>query len=294
MPDFIIIGAMKCATSTLHEQLARQPGIFMSTPKEPNFFSDDDQYARGIQWYSSLFGAAPPDALCGESSTHYTKLPTWPRTIERMVAHVRGGVKLIYVMRHPIDRLISQYIHEWTQRVISCPIDAATDRHPELIEYSRYSMQLRPYFEAFGRENVLPMFSERLAVRPQDELERAAEFIGFTGQPKWDDALGEQNVSSQRLRRHSLRDALINLPVAKQLRRALVPQPVRDRIKRLWTMNERPQLSAAKLARLQAIFDEDLAHLGRWLGMELRCSNFKQTVTTRVPSWKPQASASAA
>lgn len=65
LPDFIIIGAMKCATSTLHDQLARQPGLFMSTPKEPNFFSDDEQWGRGLDWYGSLFEAVPGDTLCG-------------------------------------------------------------------------------------------------------------------------------------------------------------------------------------------------------------------------------------
>ena len=55
VPDFIIIGAMKCMTSTLHEQLAAQPGIQMSMPKEPCYFSDDAVYARGPEWYASLF-----------------------------------------------------------------------------------------------------------------------------------------------------------------------------------------------------------------------------------------------
>ncbi len=54
MPDFVIIGAMKCATSTLHEQLAQQPGICMTEPKEPNFFSDADQYARHIVVHRSF------------------------------------------------------------------------------------------------------------------------------------------------------------------------------------------------------------------------------------------------
>ncbi len=47
-PDFIVIGAMKSATTTLHEQLARQPGIFMCRPKEPNFFSDDENLRAGL------------------------------------------------------------------------------------------------------------------------------------------------------------------------------------------------------------------------------------------------------
>ena len=58
MPDFIIIGAMKCATSTLHDQLAEQPGFVMSEPKEPNFFSDEENWAKGLGWYSGLFAAA--------------------------------------------------------------------------------------------------------------------------------------------------------------------------------------------------------------------------------------------
>src|SRR5271167_2267183 len=98
-PDFVVIGAMKSATTTLHEQLARQPGFFMSRPKEPSFFSDDRVHARGWAWYSSLFRLAKPRDLRGESSTHYTKLPTHPRTVERMVRHL-PRLKLIYVMRH--------------------------------------------------------------------------------------------------------------------------------------------------------------------------------------------------
>ena len=76
------------ATTTLHEQLARQPGVFMSSPKEPNFFSDDGNYARGLDWYSSHFVGARRGEIRGESSTHYTKLPTFPRTVERMVRDV--------------------------------------------------------------------------------------------------------------------------------------------------------------------------------------------------------------
>ena len=128
-PDFIVIGAMKSATTTLHDQLAQQPGVFMSEPKEPNFFSNDEQYARGMAWYHGLFKDAAPDDLCGESSTHYTKLPTYPHTVERLKEAVPDA-KLIYVMRHPIDRLISQYIHEWSEGVIRVPIDKALDSPP--------------------------------------------------------------------------------------------------------------------------------------------------------------------
>ena len=283
-PDFIIIGAMKCATSTLHEQLAAQPGIFMSDPKEPCFFSNDPVYARGWSWYVSLFAAAAPGQLRGESSTHYTKLPTYPRTVERIASHL-PDVKLIYVMRHPLERLVSQYVHEWTERTIDGSIDAAVRRYPRLVDYGRYAMQLQPYFDAFGRERVLPVFQERLRVCPQEELERVCAFLGYAGSPRWAPERAEANVSTQRLRQSPWRDRLINLPGLKQARRALVPRIVRERIKRLWMMTDRPELSPSLRQELTQLYDADLAELGSWMGVELTCANFKQAAAGAGVAW---------
>jgi hypothetical protein len=287
-PDFIIIGAMKCATTTLHEQLAQLPGVFMTTPKEPNFFSDDSQWRRGIEWYRSLFAPARDTDLTGESSTHYTKLPTYPRTIERMKQVVKPDVRLIYIMRDPIDRLISQYIHEWTQRVISEPIDLAIERHPELVAYSRYAMQLQRYVEAFGREAILPVFFEHLSAEPQAELERVCRHIGYRGAPRWNASLAASNVSTERRRTLPLVDPLLNLKLMKRLRRTLVPQTIRERIKRPLTMRQRPQLSDACRGTVCDTLDEDLRVLNAWFGLELTCASFKRIASVTMPQWMPQ------
>lgn len=291
-PDFLIIGAMKCATSTLHEQLAVQPGIFMTELKEPNFFSNNEIYARGIDWYLSLFSSSPADALCGESSTHYTKLPTYPRTIERIQAHC-PEVKLIYVMRHPIDRLLSQYIHEWSQRVISVDIKQAIDQFPELIQYSQYTMQLEPFINAFGCERILPVFFERLCTHPQEELERVCRFLGYSDKPNWDFDLAARNVSSERLRKSAWRDFLVEQPVLQMLRRQFVPKNFRTQIRSLWMIKKKPELEPQQIEHLKTIFDADLAVLGSWLGIELSCDRFKATVRDTAWDWvesKPCAS----
>lgn len=281
-PNFFVIGAMKCATSSLHEQLALQPDIFMTELKEPNFFSNDEEYGKGIEWYESLFTSKETDILRGESSTHYTKLPTYPETINRIQEHVPNSsdLKFIYVMRHPIDRLVSQYIHEWSQRIIptNVGINVAIHEYPELIDYSRYSMQLQPYFDRFGKDKVMPVFFERLVSNPQPELERICHFLEYPYEPVWQE-LDAQNVSSARMRKSEWRDFLVEAPILSTIRKNLVPRSVRDRIKKMWTLTERPELSSESLTYLQEIFDQDLEVLGNWLGCDvLTCDNFKETV----------------
>lgn len=272
----MIIGAMKCATSTLHTQLMKQPEIFMTELKEPNFFSDDEEYAKGMDWYCSLFEGSEAAILRGESSTHYTKLPTYPKTIERIQQHCPDA-KFIYVIRHPIDRLVSQYIHEWSQRVISVEINQAISQHPELIDYSRYTMQLQPYFDTFGRDKVLPIFFENLLAQPQLQLEQVCQFLGYLGQPTWQVEVGAQNASNERLITSKWRDALVETPGLRELRQWLIPKSFRTWVRGLWTMQERPELTAENIKYLQEVFDEDLAILGSWLGIEsLCCENFKE------------------
>lgn len=260
LPDFVIIGAMKCGTSSLHAQLAVQPQFFMSEPKEPNFFSNDETFAKGEAWYRGLFKDAPSGAIKGESSTHYTKLPTYPKTVERLAALIPDA-KFIYVMRDPVERLVSHYIHEWTQGVITCGIDEAIEKHPELIDYSRYAFQLDPFVARFGRERILPVVFEEMTARPDAELKRIAAFLGARGDVRWRDDLDAQNVSSERIRKFPGYELIVDNPVATALRRALIPRALRDKVKSNLQMRERPELSPAHRASLAEIFEADLQAL---------------------------------
>jgi hypothetical protein len=276
---------MKSATTTLHEQLARQPGVFMCHPKEPNFFSDDATYARGWGWYGSLFRPAGMADLRGESSTHYTKLPTYPRTAERMARDL-PRLKLIYVMRHPIDRLISQYVHEMTVGKISGGLREALDRHPELIDYSRYSLQLQPYLDAYGPGSVLPVFFPRLVTHSQAELGRIGRFLGHDGPLRWDERLEPQNQGRERLRPSPVREVLVQAPVLTTIRQRVVPRRLSESLKGFWRARiEPPHLTPSLEARLREVFDADLAQLGSWLGLPLDCENFHDVAVSRAHEW---------
>jgi len=277
-PDFVIIGAMKCATSTIHDQLGRQPGISMSEPKEPNFFSDPENWSMGTLWYGSLFSSMPGTDLKGESSTHYTKLPTYSKCARRM-HELLPDAKLIYVMRDPIERIVSQYIHEWSMHEIGdgCSIDEAIYKYPMLVDYSRYAMQLRPYLELFGFDAILPVFFERLMCEPRVQLERIARHIGYRGSVHWfeDDA---KNVSSQRQRRSPALNKVLDVRLFQMVRRSLLPASVREKVRSRWTMSQRPELSAESRTYLRSQLDPDLKILGGYLGIELDCDRFKEQI----------------
>jgi hypothetical protein len=285
LPKFVVIGAMKSATSTLYAQLSRQDGIFLTALDEPNFFSNDEQYSKGIEWYCSLFEDAAPSNILGEVSTHYTKLPTYPQTVTRMRKWL-DRPQLVYIMRNPVDRLVSQYIHQWSEGQIHCDLQEALERHPELIAYSCYAKQLAPFFEAYGKSAILPVFFERLIVDPQGELERICRFIGHTGTVQWDEHLSRRNVSAERIRKFPLYDLLIETPWARSFRHLFVPKWIRTKVRHLASMKQRPAITGSALTNLEQLLDEDLARVGDWLGIQLDCQHFRAAVSGQSHNWQ--------
>lgn len=106
-PDFIIIGAQKCGTTSLVNNLSKHPMIYMSefslgSGSEVHFFNRDSQYSKGINWYKNLFKEG---YVCGEKTPEYM---FEKKAIFRMKKDL-PDVKLIMCLRNPVDRFISQF-----------------------------------------------------------------------------------------------------------------------------------------------------------------------------------------
>lgn len=181
-PNLFIIGAAKAGTTSLHDYLGGHPQIFMSNPKEPGFFTPTvGYYPTDVEWYLSLFREAGDARWVGESSTHYTKLPTHTGAPER-IADFCDSPRFIYLMRDPIDRIISQWWHgvrqEGQQRVWHRSMATAVNKEVEFTAFSDYAMQLQPYFETFGRDRVLVLTFEELVAEPDRVLREVFTWLG--------------------------------------------------------------------------------------------------------------------
>ena len=110
MPNLFIIGAMKSGTSSLHEYIGDHPDLFMAEPKEPMYFSQNDDWRAGFDDYMKLFADRTNETWFGESSTEYTKLPQYSDVAPKL-HECNPNARLIYIMRDPVERSLSHYWH---------------------------------------------------------------------------------------------------------------------------------------------------------------------------------------
>jgi len=273
-PDFCILGGMKCGTTTLAYQLGAQDGIFITDPKEPNFFSDEENFAKGMDWYTSLFADAG-SALKGEASTHYTKWPVHPDAPQRFHAHAPDA-KLIYMVREPVSRALSHMRHAWTQREMVGDFETAAREMEIFWQYSLYEKQLSRWLELYPKERVLVVALERMHHDPEGEFERVLKFLGADG--AWVHDAEDQNQGADRSRKLPMHSLIVDNPVAAKVRQTLVPKWVRNKIREGRQLKEMTVSDEAKTRFADNVRD-DIHQFGERFGIEgLAPETFKDKV----------------
>lgn len=176
LPTFLIIGAMKSGTTSLYAYLKDHPDIGMPLNKEPNFFSDEKLWARGIGWYAELFDSMKGKKAIGEASVSYTKYPYYAGVPQRIAATI-PKVKLIYVLRNPIERIYSHYLHNVFSGIEDEPLEEALASKPLYIQASQYYMQLDQYLQVFEKEQISVLLLDDLQKNPQEFIKGVFDFI---------------------------------------------------------------------------------------------------------------------
>jgi hypothetical protein len=175
LPHFIIIGAMKSGTSSLFKYLASNPNTVPSSIKEPNFFKSDKSVQRGLNSYPDLFTRIGEFAF--EASTSYSKRHKYPGVPERMHA-LLPEIKLIYLLRDPVKRVISHYVHSYGSRKELKPFsEAISDPKCDYIQTSKYFYQVQAYLDFYTRDQIMIVDSNRLYKDTRNLLSEVSFFL---------------------------------------------------------------------------------------------------------------------
>ncbi len=206
LPDFLIIGAQKAATTALYAYLRWHPEITGPSFKEVSYF--DRHYARGEEWYRAHLPSRPrlwaverrrgARPLVGEASPSYLFHPLAPARVRSMTP----DAKLIAVLRNPVDRAFSHYQHEVSLGRESLSFEDALDAEPERMRgevermladpsyfshawwnytyaaRGRYAEQLERWYAEFPRDQVLVVISEELLEHPAGSYADVLRFLG--------------------------------------------------------------------------------------------------------------------
>lgn len=299
LPDFFIVGAPRCGTSTLYSYLASHPRIFMPLEKEPMFFScwhreplmESQGSNTPMGWatsdpdeYIALFRPARAGQILGEASTWY--LSDHEHVIANMQAlygDLLRDVKIIIALRNPADRAWSQYLQKKTERredmdfesairpeVVSCRKKANLSLSFDYEGFSRYYAPVKTYLDRFDHVRVI-IFEEFF----QRVDENIFSLFDFLGVPPPEGRVNQRRVNVSGRPKGKVADVVLDLVFTPNLFKAFVKPflprrvraPLKYRIKNLALMREPFDVELRR--RFLEGSREDTARLERLLGRDL-------------------------
>jgi hypothetical protein len=182
LPNFLIIGGVKCGTTSLYQYLIQHPDVFMPPRlKEPRFFCYDGRPStlklpiKTLEAYSALFDEVTTEKAIGEASPHYFTHPHAAGAIKGLIPNA----KLILSLRHPVDRAHSEYLMGLRSAGKSEAggfLDAMTAQ-PDLVSDSLYDIHLERFYGLFPRDQVKIIMFEQLAKNTTETVQSILEFL---------------------------------------------------------------------------------------------------------------------
>ena len=231
LADFLIIGAQKAGTTTLYRDLETHPRIAFSFHKEPHCLcSDRVLTARGRREYMSFFDRVEGDQICGEASTGYTKIPERTGAPARAKAVLPGDVRLLYILRDPVDRAVSHHHHVFGDGLMPASFDEALVADERLIAFGRYAMQADAWLAHYPAERLRLIVFEEYVRRRRETIEQVQSFLGVEPRPDLVDPDSRHNAAEQRLAMRGLVREITRSDLYSRTVRRWTPAAVRGRI----------------------------------------------------------------
>mgnify|MGYP001306292632 CR=1 FL=1 len=198
-PNFIIIGAMKAATTSLYTYLKQHPDVFMTSIKEPMFFNNFQKETNfklhgrktkkitTFEQYYTLFNSVKNESAIGEASPSYISNKDCPNLIHKHLPNT----KIIAVLRQPVARAYSNYLHARRadresisdfETAFNKETERKTENWSPLYHYKSkgyYAEQLERYFTLFPKENIKVLLFEDLVKNPIRITQEVFKFLNI-------------------------------------------------------------------------------------------------------------------
>ena len=298
IPNFFLIGPPKAGTTAVAETLSKHPEIFISDPKEPDFFvyQGGNPYgwdAKGkdsLDWYLGLFEAARSHTAVGDASPYYICC----YHVAEQIYRFNPDARIIAILRNPVYRAFSMYrywhtnsprelsasdfIASFQSELLGSPFEFQQEaRVGWLKDTGFYAKHLKRYLDLFPREQVKAMFYEDLIGDPKGFYQSIYRHLGVSPDDGYAAVNREINVTVERRwkRLHSLANRGYHGPIAKIAKSVPAGRYLRRLRRSLNEANIKPKSQELafpqdRYAELIATYDEDITMLEEMLGIDLQ------------------------
>jgi Sulfotransferase family len=174
-PTFVGIGAQKCASSWIHKVLDDHPEVFVSDPKELDFFTH--YFNRGYRWYERYFDGVTGAKAIGEVSPSYFCDPSAPDRVKQY----NPDIKIVLTLRDPVRRAFSNHLHEIRKGHFTgndLRFEVGLESNPMYLLQSRYGTHVASWLRVFRKDRVLLLLQEEIQADPIAQARRLYSFLG--------------------------------------------------------------------------------------------------------------------
>lgn len=260
LPNFIGIGAPRCGTTWLHKQLKEHPEVFVPRKKEINYF--DQNYEKGISWYEAFFDNSLGKKAIGEFSPDYISVENVPARIKKDL----GNVRLILMLRNPVERAYSHYWNMITRRELEIdpdtPFHVLADMEPRVIKQGFYFKMLQNFLTVFPSEEILILFHEDLKSSPAEVWIKVCRFLDVDESFRSDWL--HQNVNTSQSKN-------VKIQTLRYVDRFLYKVKLFSIANWLNKANQKgiPTMPADLKKSLKKVYSDDIQHLEKFCGRDL-------------------------
>lgn len=287
LPNFIVVGAPKAGTTSLCHYLSEHHQVFMSVPKEVNYFSQEEIEAQGLYYksfkvrnlaeYEKLFDNAKGKKAIGEGSVSYLFYPNTPEKIQKSIPHA----KIVILLRNPVERGFSHYLMDYRLGLVDLTYEEIVYKsvehknidlyYQQYVEVGLYHGQVKRYFDIFGPDGVKIYLQEDFRQDPESVISDLYDFL---------------NIDKSFMPKTRIEHNVFSIPKSKFIRNLYASSSVRScassiipsAIKRyllytLFEQEKKPVLRPETKRYLLEAYEPDVNKLAQLIGRDLSVWN---------------------